>query len=200
MVRGNWDNTEVGLEVRRMVMLEGLGMRNNLWHEACMMGIVRNEERNEAIRVIHEHILTTGGTGVLIFVDYIEHGNLLSSLTGVPFVSSESENRTELFTRFKSGELRSLITSPILDEGVDVSRIHHIILSSGRKSEIKLLQRIGRGLRREEGKVLVNLYDFYDDEIPMLEKHTKKRLEIYKQEGFPVEFKQLKEFENSCKL
>jgi len=79
-----------------------------------------------------------------------------------------------------------LITSPILDEGVDVSRIHHLILASGRKSKIKLLQRIGRGLRKEEGKLDVELFDFYDDEIPMLKRHTLRRIEIYEAEGFGV--------------
>jgi len=194
MVRGSWSDTGVGPEVQRLVMLDNMGMRLNLWHEACMMGIVKNEARNAAIHKVLTSILRTGGSGVLIFVDYIEHGNILSELTGVPFVSSESQDRNELFSQFKSGKIDCLITSPILDEGVDVSRIHHIIFSSGRKSKIKLLQRIGRGLRKEEGKTVMNLYDFYDDETPMFTRHTKKRLEIYESEGFPVEIKNIQEF------
>ena len=186
MYRGNWANTGIGQQVRQMVMLESVGMSTNLWHEVHRIAVVQNAERNNAITQVIGRLLEQNESGILVFVDYIEHGQTLSELTGLPLVWSGSEDRTELFENFKFGRLRGLITSPILDEGIDVSRIRHIVFASGKKSKTKLLQRIGRGLRREEGKDCMHLIDFYDDETPMLLKHTEKRIEVYKSEGFDV--------------
>jgi len=191
IIKGDWSNTGVGEETQKLVMLERQGLKINLWQEVCTMGIIKNEDRNNAILAVLEKILSKNGIGILIFVDYIEHGQILSELLHAPFVYSNSTDRDELFQQFKSGILKVLITSPILDEGIDISGIHHIIFASGRKSEVKLLQRIGRGLRRAENKDFLTLYDFYDEETNMLKKHTERRLEIYKKEGFSIEFKEL---------
>lgn len=195
MVHGDWGNTGVGAEVRRIVVMDSYGGSGaNLWHEACMMGIVCNDQRNAAVNTIIKNIIYNKGDGIIVFVDYIEHGERLADITGLPFVHASSEDRADLFQNFKSGALPGIITSPIMNEGISIDRIKHVILAGGSKSEIKLLQRIGRGLRKDTDKRLVTVYDFYDNEIPMLERHTTKRLAIYTTEGFPVQDRKLVDF------
>jgi len=193
VIKGEWGDSGVGITIRNAVMAERAGKRINIFQEATNAGIVRNDGRNRIIAALMAKLRSEKKTGVMVFVDYLEHGQLLSELSNAPFISSESLERSDLFQSFKSGVIPMLITSPILDEGVDVSRIHHIIFASGKKGKIKILQRIGRGLRKEEGKECVELYDFYDSEVPMLRKHSDERIETYFDEGFSVDFVELRE-------
>ena len=58
--------------------------------------------------------------------------------------------KKEIELTLKNNEIDVLISSAILDEGVDVSNINAVIYARGMKSTRKLLQGIGRGLRKKE--------------------------------------------------
>ena len=77
--------------------------------------------------------------------------------------------------------------------GVNVTRIHNIVFASPYKSQIKVLQSIGRGLRTAEDKMQLNLYDIADDLVYNNGKnnytlnHFSERINIYNQQGFDYE-------------
>lgn len=76
--------------------------------------------------------------------------------------------------------------------GISIKRIDNAIFAAGYKSEIKVLQSIGRTLRKGNGSDKACLYDVTDDiSTPSRENysltHFKKRIEIYSAESF--EFK-----------
>lgn len=73
--------------------------------------------------------------------------------------------------------------------GVSIKRIDNAIYASSYKSEIKVLQSIGRTLRKGNGSDDATLYDISDDlSINSFENYTlqhfRKRIEIYSQEQF----------------
>ena len=76
--------------------------------------------------------------------------------------------------------------------GINIKRLHNIIFASPYKSQIKVLQSIGRGLRTAEDKNVLNVFDISDDlsyngrENYTL-KHFKERIEIYNKEEFNYE-------------
>ena len=84
--------------------------------------------------------------------------------------------------------------------GVNIKRIHNIIFASPYKSQIRVLQSIGRGLRIAGDKEQLNLFDISDDlsynnRQNFTLKHFGSRIEIYNQEEFdyeiiPVKLKQ----------
>ena len=86
------------------------------------------------------------------------------------------------------------------EEQLNIKRLHNIIFGSPYKSQIKVLQSIGRGLRRTADKTECNLFDISDDlsynnRSNFTLKHLEKRVEIYNQEEFdyeiiPVKLKQ----------
>ena len=91
-----------------------------------------------------------------------------------------------------------------LATGVNIPRLHHIIFFSSYKSKIKVLQSIGRGLRKHDSKEKLILWDITDDltyityqagkEIfhkNYVYKHWIKRLEYYKSQGFKFINKQI---------
>src|SRR5690606_25588717 len=79
---------------------------------------------------------------------------------------------------FGERRLPVLIASRILDEGVDVPTIDALILAGSRKSRIKTMQRLGRGLRGDK-LIAVEFANFTND---YLLRHSLQRYEDYKKE------------------
>jgi superfamily II DNA or RNA helicase len=78
----------------------------------------------------------------------------------------------------------------VFSTGVNLKRLDNVIFASGSKSEIKVLQSIGRSLRKASDSEKAVLYDIADDlSVGSFEnytlKHFKKRIEIYGAEEFP---------------
>jgi superfamily II DNA or RNA helicase len=145
--------------------------------------IVNNDARNGAISRIAN---TSAGT-VLILVERIEHGEILNEL--IPksvFVngSFDSAYRQQILKKMKSGGV--FIATPIFDEGIDVPSISTLIIACGGNSSNKLLQRLGRGLRKKAYDNVVQVFDFLDDTNIYLFRHSEKRIDTLIEEGFEV--------------
>lgn len=145
--------------------------------------IINSEKRNEIVKIISEKY----GTGVLIVVNIVEHGRLLEELIpGAKFISGETpiDERQETIKAFDNGELPVLIGSTILQEGISITHMKAMILACGGKSNVAVLQKIGRSLRFKAGeKTEVDFYDFIDT-ARFLSKHSKMRVSLYKKAGY----------------
>ena len=94
----------------------------------------------------------------------------------------------------KSGEIDVLIASKIFDQGVDIPQLDALILAGSGKSSGRALQRIGRVIRKNEGKVRAIVVDFYDN-AKYLRDHSEVRKKVYETEpSFVIKFPKLKEF------
>jgi superfamily II DNA or RNA helicase len=80
--------------------------------------------------------------------------------------------RTEVLQRFAEGTYRVVVTSKVLNEGVDVPAANVAVVLSGTGSVREHVQRLGRILRREEGKQAI-LYELVTAES--VEAHQSKR-------------------------
>ena len=78
----------------------------------------------------------------------------------------------------------------VFSTGVNLKKLDNVIFASGSKSEVKVLQSIGRALRKGNDADSATLYDITDD----LSKgsfsnytlqHFRKRIEIYSVQQFP---------------
>jgi superfamily II DNA or RNA helicase len=84
--------------------------------------------------------------------------------------------------------------------GINIKRIHNIVFASPYKSQIKVLQSIGRGLRLSSDKEQLTLFDLADDiqynnKVNYTLKHLTDRISIYNEQGFdydiiPVKLKE----------
>ena len=73
--------------------------------------------------------------------------------------------------------------------GVNIQRIHNIVFASPYKSQIKVLQSIGRGLRLAGDKEQLNLFDIadslvYNNKSNYTLNHFSERINIYNEQGF----------------
>jgi superfamily II DNA or RNA helicase len=172
-----------------MYMMPKAVIQPKCWPECYESGIVAYTPRNEKII----ECLKNYPGPTLILVNKIGHGELLEAMAAragknIPFVSGTSSKaeRNEVIDDVKSGGLDGIIASTIFDEGIDIPNIQTVILAGGGKSEIKNLQRVGRGLRKAHGKVCLQLVDFFDQGNKILKRHSVVRKEIWEAQGFVV--------------
>lgn len=170
------------------------------YQDAYQYGIIENETRHEIIYNICAKETSANHT-VLILVERIEHGQILEEVLKplhkeVYFTNGQlsSGERVILLEKLRNKELDVLISSNILDEGVDVSGINSIIYARGMKSMRKLLQGIGRGLRLKEDNSKLRFYDFIDDTHIKLLLHSQERYETLVAEKFVVKLMTISDY------
>lgn len=69
---------------------------------------------------------------------------------GARMVSSNTSDRDEVLERFEHGDL-NVIVSTLVKEGVDIPAMTAVVLAHGGKSDIEVIQVIGRALRPQNG-------------------------------------------------
>jgi superfamily II DNA or RNA helicase len=69
----------------------------------------------------------------------------------ITYLTAKDE-RTEILDNFREGKYKAIVTSRVLDEGVDVPDATRAVILSGTGSSREFIQRLGRILRKREGK------------------------------------------------
>ena len=158
--------------------------------------IVRCDERN---RFICDLCSNLKGNTLVLFQFVEKHGKILHKL-----MQEKNPNKKIFFIYGKTDadmreEVRSItegVDNAIIiasygtfSTGVSIKRLHNIVFSSPSKSRIRVLQSIGRQLRKSEHKDVAKLYDIADDlSWKKYKNHTLRhfedRLKIYDSEGF----------------
>lgn len=77
-----------------------------------------------------------------------------------PFTAEENrQQRREILSRFKAGEIDALVAIRCLDEGIDVPACQTAYLIASSRNPRQFIQRRGRILRRSPGKEKATIYD-----------------------------------------
>jgi superfamily II DNA or RNA helicase len=156
------------------------------YQEVYEFGIVNNKLRNRQIAEIVSEFYHNDET-TLIFVTHIAHGELIAEelhkLLGieVPFVQGDmpQDERTKVKNGLLKKTIKICIATTSWGEGIDIKNLQNVVLAGGGKSEIQTLQKVGRGLRKTDGKEFVTIVDFLDLAHFHLVKHTGERLGTY---------------------
>ncbi|HWG91376.1 MAG TPA: DEAD/DEAH box helicase family protein [Candidatus Thermoplasmatota archaeon] len=106
------------------------------------------------LRLLGELLLRHREDRVLVFT---EHNRLVYAISErflLPALTHQTGDgeREELLARFRAGKYRVLVTSKVLNEGVDVPEANVGIILSGSGTRREFVQRLGRILRKQEGK------------------------------------------------
>jgi len=86
---------------------------------------------------------------------------------------TQTEERTVILDRFRTGEYSMLVTSQVLDEGIDVPAANVGIILSGSASKRQYAQRLGRILRPTEDRQPARLYEIITDDT--MERYVSER-------------------------
>jgi len=142
------------------------------------------------------------GNVLVLFNKVQKHGKPLYELLKkrldkkrkIHYISGETkvDNREKIRGSIEKEKDSVLVASyGTLSTGVNIKSLQFVIFASPYKSEIKVLQSIGRILRKNKGKKKAMLFDIVDDfrykkYVNYSFKHFNRRYDIYKKEKFPI--------------
>jgi superfamily II DNA or RNA helicase len=112
---------------------------------------LNSSSKIEALRKV---ISENSGERILIFT---QHNHLVYRLSReflIPAITHKTpkNERAEILEDFRAGRYRAVVTSKVLDEGIDVPEASLGVILSGTGSKREFIQRLGRLLRKVEGK------------------------------------------------
>jgi len=161
----------INLTIRSPADFQKLVMRSGRDPGARRALLARNKARDIAYNSVSKmgelsKILKEHRDGK-IFI-FTEHNKLVHRISKdflIPSITyrTSSKERSEILDRFKSGIYRAVVTSKVLDEGIDVPDADVGVILSGTGSGRAFIQRLGRILRKKEGKEAV-LYEIVSEE------------------------------------
>ncbi|MDD1761125.1 MAG: DEAD/DEAH box helicase family protein [Methanothrix sp.] len=161
----------INLVIRSPADFQKLVMRTGRDPGARKALLARNKARDVAYNSISkmgklsEILKRHGGSKIFIFTEHNKLVHRISKQFLIPSITyrTTSKERSETLDRFRSGVYRAVVTSKVLDEGIDVPDADVGIILSGTGSERAFIQRLGRILRKKDGKEAV-LYEIVSAE------------------------------------
>lgn len=148
-------------------------------------------------------ISKTGNT--LVLVDRIEAGkylqvelstlfSLLNDRPDVAFISGEvkTKDRKEEYDEVKTSNNKTIIaTYGVAAVGINIPRIFNLVLLEPGKSFVRVIQSIGRGVRRAADKDFVNVFDI-TAATKYAKRHLTERKKFYKDSEYPFTIEKVK--------
>ena len=159
--------------------------------------IVDNDKRNKFIT----NLAVDQKGNTLVLFNWVEkHGKPLFQLINnkvnearkVFFVSGATETTDrEAIRGIVEKQKNAIIVASLgtFSTGINIRNLHNIVFASPSKSQIRVLQSIGRGLRKSDNGMPTKLFDIIDNLCNDTNKnfswqHGKERLKIYDKEKF----------------
>jgi superfamily II DNA or RNA helicase len=165
--------------------------------------LTSDDKRMSKIAELANTVKNTGNT--LILVDRIEAGQLLyQKLTednsfailkdSVVFVSggTKGTTRTEHYDDIATATNKIIIaTYGVAAVGINIPRIFNVMLLEPGKSFVRVIQSIGRGIRKAEDKDFVQIWDITSS-CKFAKRHLTQRKAFYKDASYPFSVEKLK--------
>ncbi len=105
------------------------------------------------------------GSKIIVFTQFIKQAEelykILKSELGpiVALITSKTGDRDSIFRAFAKGVYKVIVTTTVLDEGIDVPDADVAVIVSGTGSQRQMIQRVGRVVRATNGKVEARVYE-----------------------------------------
>lgn len=180
----------------------GLGYRRTIYRGPFdwtrMLRILSADpERNQRIAEIALREMSGGHTVLVLSrqIKHLEHIHAeMERQLGEDFIlpaklltgRSAQFLRDEMLDDLRSGAISCILATQLADEGLDVPRLDRILLTFPGKHDGRIIQQIGRGIRKYQDKTDTIVYDFVDDFIPPLARQYGERKATYKKLGIVV--------------
>jgi len=151
--------------------------------------LIKDENRNDLIArdIMDEYsldksiLVLTGRKGHCLEISQrlgkkVKHSVLTGNLS--------QKVRREILRDFKDKKIRVLVaTGQLIGEGIDLPFLDTLFLVFPTSSKTRLIQYIGRVQRKNKGKSISKVYDYYDQYVSVLNIMFQKRKKIYEKLG-----------------
>jgi superfamily II DNA or RNA helicase len=149
--------------------------------------LVETEARLDYIAELIQRVNATGNT--LVLIDRIATGKLLIERLGdrAVFVSgaTKASTRKEEYDDVAISDDKIIVaTYGVAAVGINIPRIFNLVLVEPGKSFVRVIQSIGRGIRKAEDKDFVQIWDITST-CKFAKRHLTKRKAFYKEANYP---------------
>jgi superfamily II DNA or RNA helicase len=148
--------------------------------------LVSSKDRVAYLATILTAISTTGNT--LILVGRIDTGKQLAAL--IPdsvFISGavKTKDRKDEYDEVKTQDNKVIIaTYGVAAVGINIPRIFNLVLLEPGKSFVRVIQSIGRGIRKADDKDFVQIWDITST-CKFAKRHLTERKKFYREAKYP---------------
>jgi hypothetical protein len=148
--------------------------------------LTTNDDRLDYVASLIQTINNTGNT--LVLVDRISAGEGLVQRLGdrAVFVSGsmDSKDRKTEYDEVANVDNKIIVaTYGVAAVGINIPRIFNLVLIEPGKSFVRVIQSIGRGIRKAEDKDFVQIWDITGD-CKFAKRHLNKRKQFYREANY----------------
>ena len=162
-------------------------------YQSELKHLLEDKKRLDTISNLIDKIKETGNT--LILVDRVAAGNeIVSRLPGSVFVSGGTKltERKEEYDEIATSTNKIIVaTYGVAAVGINIPRIFNLVLIEPGKSFVRVIQSIGRGIRKAEDKDNVQIWDITSN-CKFAKRHLTQRKSFYAEASYPFELEKLK--------
>lgn len=148
--------------------------------------LLENQARLEYISTLIEKLRLDGNT--LVLVDRIAPGKaLVQMINDAVFVSggTKADARKDQYDEVATSNNKVIVaTYGVAAVGINIPRIFNLVLVEPGKSFVRVIQSIGRGIRKAEDKDFVQIWDITST-CKFAKRHLTKRKVFYKDANYP---------------
>jgi superfamily II DNA or RNA helicase len=149
--------------------------------------LLEDADRLETIAKLIAQVNATGNT--LVLVDRVAAGHALVDLLGdkAVFVSgaTKAKARQDEYDEVAEATGKIIVaTYGVAAVGINIPRIFNLVLVEPGKSFVRVIQSIGRGIRKAEDKDHVQIWDVTST-CKFAKRHLTKRKQFYKEANYP---------------
>jgi superfamily II DNA or RNA helicase len=151
-----------------------------------LKNLLENSDRLESISKIVCNINKTGNT--LVLIDRVAAGKKLTELMpGAVFINGETKltDRKDEYDEVATSSDKIIVaTYGVAAVGINIPRIFNLVLIEPGKSFVRVIQSIGRGIRKAQDKDNVEIWDITST-CKFSKRHLTERKKYYSQAKFP---------------
>jgi superfamily II DNA or RNA helicase len=154
--------------------------------------LLETEERLDFIAMLVNKIAQSGNT--LVLVDRVDPGKQLANkIHNAVFVSgaTKAKNRKEEYDEVQISDDKVIVaTYGVAAVGINIPRIFNLVLLEPGKSFTRVIQSIGRGIRKAEDKDFVQIWDITST-CKFSKRHLTRRKSFYNEAHYPFTVKKV---------
>lgn len=162
-------------------------------YQSELKHLLEDSKRLDKIAELIDKIKDSGNT--LILVDRVNAGKeLISRLPNAVFVSGETKltERKEEYDDVATASNKIIVaTYGVASVGINIPRIFNLILIEPGKSFVRVIQSIGRGIRKAEDKDFVQIWDITSS-CKFAKRHLTQRKAYYNEANYPFTLEKLR--------
>ena len=162
-------------------------------YQSELKHLLEDSNRLDTIAALIEKVNLTGNT--LVLVDRVNAGKEIVSRLGTNAVfvnggTGLTERKAEYDEVATSDDKIIVATYGVAAVGINIPRIFNLVLIEPGKSFVRVIQSIGRGIRKAEDKDHVQIWDVTSS-CKFAKRHLTQRKQFYKEANYPFSIEKL---------